>query len=150
MTSREGDKSRRIAVLFLCRHNAVRSQMAEALLRARLPERYEVASAGTSPASVHPLALQVLDEIGIPTAALRSKDLGELADRSFDVVVTVCGQDEPSCPFFPGGRQLHHAFDDPSADAGSQEELLDAFRCTRDEVDSWIRATFAGDLEGMS
>ena len=92
----------------------------------------------------------MLDEIGVPTVALRSKDVGELADRSFDVVVTVCGEGEPSCPFFPGGRQLHHALDDPSAGAGSQEELLDAFRRTRDEVDSWIQATFAGDLDGMS
>ena len=54
---REGDKGRRIAVLFVCRHNAVRSQMAEALLRARFPERYEVASAGTAPNGVHPLTL---------------------------------------------------------------------------------------------
>ncbi|MCX6101272.1 MAG: arsenate reductase ArsC, partial [Candidatus Bipolaricaulota bacterium] len=70
MTPKEGDKSDRIAVLFLCRHSAVRSQMAEALLRARFPERYEVVSAGTAPAGVHPLALRVLDEIGIPTAGL--------------------------------------------------------------------------------
>ena len=143
MKASERGGSRRIAVLFLCRHNAVRSQMAEALLRAHFPDEFEAASAGTSQASVHPLTLQVLDEIGIPTAALRSKDVGELADRSFDVVVTVCGQDEPSCPFFPGGAQLHHAFDDPSANTRSQEELVAAFRRTRDTIDAWIRVAFA-------
>ncbi len=120
--------------------------MAEALLRTRFPERYEAESAGTAPAGVHPLTLRVLDESGVSTAGLRSKGVEELGDRSFDVVVTVCGRDEPSCPFFPGGRQLHHAFSDPSAGVGSRRGLLAAFRRTRDEVDSWIRATFATDL----
>ncbi len=117
--------------------------MAEALLRARFPERYEVASAGTAPAGVHPLALRVLDEIGTPTAVLRSKGVGELVDRAFDVVVTVCGRDEPSCPFFPGGQQLHRVFNDPSMKIGSEEARVAAFRGTRDEIDSWIRDTFA-------
>jgi arsenate reductase (thioredoxin) len=132
------DRSRRIAVLFLCRHNAVRSQMAEALLRARFAERYEVVSAGSAPAGVHPLTLQVLEEIGVSTLGLRSKHVQEHIGRSFDIVVTVCGQDEPSCPFFPGGRQLHRAFADPSTVLGSQEELVTAFRRTRDEIDTWI------------
>lgn len=56
----------RRTVLFLCRHNAARSQMAEALLRARFPDRYEAASAGTAPSSIHPLTLLVLEEIGVP------------------------------------------------------------------------------------
>ncbi|MCX6092388.1 MAG: arsenate reductase ArsC [Candidatus Bipolaricaulota bacterium] len=143
MASSASGRDRRTTVLFLCRHNAVRSQMAEALLRARFPERYEAASAGTAATGVHPLTLRVLDEIGIPTAGLRSKHVRELVDRSFDVVVTVCGQDEPSCPFFPGGRHLHRAFNDPSREAGSEEARVVAFRGTRDEIDSWIRDTFA-------
>lgn len=129
-------------VLFLCRHNAVRSQMAEALLRARFPERYEAMSAGVAPAGVHPLALRVLSEAGVPTARLRSKHVQEYAGNSFDVVATVCGQDEPSCPFFPGGRHLHQAFDDPSTVSGSDEDRLAAFRRARDEIDAWIRDLF--------
>jgi len=143
MTPKEGDKRDRIAVLFLCRHNAVRSQMAEALLRARLPDRYVAASAGIAPAGVHPLAARVLEEIGVSTLGLRSKHVGEFSGRSFNVVATVCGQDELTCPFFPGGRQIHHAFDDPSAAAGSEEERLASFRRTRDEMDAWIGDTFA-------
>ena len=135
---------RRARVLFLCRHNAVRSQMAEAILRARFPDRYEAMSAGVAPAGVHPLVLRVLDELGIPTASLRSKHVEEFGGRRFDVVATVCGRDEPTCPFFPGGRQIHHAFADPSAVSGSDAARLDAFRETRDEIDAWIRETFGG------
>jgi arsenate reductase len=125
-------------VLFLCRHNAVRSQMAEALLRARFPERYEAMSAGIAPAGVHPFAVRVLGEAGIPTAHLRSKHVEELRDLRFDVVATVCGTDEPTCPFFPGGMQIHRAFVDPSVVLGSEEERLSAFRRARDEIDAWI------------
>jgi len=132
----------RRAVLFLCRHNAVRSQMAEALLRARFPNRYDVASAGTAPSAVHPLALRVLEEIDIPIRGLRSKHVEELAGQEFDIVATVCGQDEESCPFFPGGRQVHRTFSDPSAVTGTDEVRLAAFRATRDEIDAWIREAF--------
>jgi len=136
------------SVLFLCRHNAVRSQMAEALLRARSPERYEAMSAGLAPAGVHPLAVRVLSEIGIPTADLRSKHVEELRELSFDVVATVCGMGEPTCPFFPGGQQVHRAFSDPSAVLGSEEERLAAFRRTRDEIDEWVVRTFSPPPEG--
>jgi arsenate reductase len=139
-----GDPSpeERQAVLFLCRHNAVRSQIAEALLRARFPHRYEAASAGTEPAEVHPLTIRALEEIGVSTSELRSKHVEELVGRRFELVVTVCGHDEPTCPFFPGGRQIHRAFDDPSTVIGSKEHRLAAFRRVRDEIDSWIRAAF--------
>jgi arsenate reductase len=142
MTPKEGDKRDRINVLFLCRHNAVRSQMAEALLRARFPGRYDPASAGIAPSGIHPLAIAVLEEIGVSTLGLRSKHVEEYLGRSFDVVATVCGQDEPSCPFFPGGRQIHRVFSDPSSALGTDEERLAAFRETRNEIDSWIGDAF--------
>ncbi len=134
-------------VLFLCRHNAVRSQMAEGLLRARFPERYEAMSAGIAPAGVHPLALRVLGEAGIPTAHLRSKHVEELRELSFDVVATVCGVDEPTCPFFSGGQQLHRAFADPSVGECTEEDRLAAFRCVRDEIDAWLVDTFGSPSE---
>ncbi len=128
--------------LFLCRHNAVRLQMAEVLLRTRFPGRYEPASAGIAPSGIHPLAIAVLEEIGVSTLGLRPKHVEEYLGRSFDVVATVCGQDEPSCPFFPGGRQIHRVFSDPSSALGTDEERLAAFRNTRNEIDSWIGDAF--------
>ena len=142
MEPSQRDRSRRSTVLFLCRHNAVRSQMAEALLRARFPDRYEAASAGIAPSGIHLLAMAVLEEIGVSTLGLRSKHVEEYLGRSFDVVATVCGQDEPSCPFFPGGRQIHRAFRDPTSVLGTDEERLAAFRNTRNEIDSWIGDAF--------
>jgi arsenate reductase len=132
----------RRTVLFLCHHNAVRSQMAEAILRARFPHRYEAASAGTEPAEVHPLTILALQEVGVSTSELRSKHVEELVGHGFDLVVTVCGHDEPTCPFFPGGRQIHRSFDDPSTVIGSKEHRLAAFRRVRDEIDAWIREAF--------
>jgi arsenate reductase len=116
--------------------------MAEALLRARFPDQYDVASAGTAPSAVHPLALRVLEEIDIPIRGLRSKHVEEMAGREFDIVATVCGQDEPTCPFFPGGRQVHRTFSDPSTEIGSKEHRLAAFRRIRDEIDAWIGEAF--------
>ncbi len=142
MKQADRGSERRQAVLFLCHHNAVRSQMAEALLRARFPHRYEAASAGTEPAGVHPLTILALEEIGVSTSELRSKHVEELVGHGFDLIVTVCGHDEPTCPFFPGGRQIHRSFDDPSTVIGSKEHRLAAFRRVRDEIDAWIREAF--------
>lgn len=143
MEQADRSSEQRQTVLFLCRHNAVRSQMAEALLRGRFADRFEVASAGIDPTRLHPLAIRVLEEIGVSTLELRSKHVEELIGRAFDIVATVCGQDEPSCPFFPGGRQLHRAFADPSKTVGSDADRLAVFRRTRDQIDAWIRVAFA-------
>ncbi|MEW5827165.1 MAG: quinolinate synthase NadA [Candidatus Bipolaricaulota bacterium] len=129
-------------VLFLCRHNSARSILAQALLRAAFPGRFDVESAGIEPAGVHPLALEVLREAGVPILGLRSKHVQELAGQRFDWVVTVCGTDEPTCPFFPAGRQIHHPFADPSRLQGSKSEAREAFRRARDEIRQWILQTF--------
>ena len=146
MAGRKEAVDRRPAVLFLCRHNAVRSQLAEALLRARFPDRYDAASAGICPAGVHPLVLRVLEEAGVSSEGLRSKHVGELSGRSFEIVATVCGQDEPTCPFFPGGRQIHHPFADPSVGVRTEEDRLAAFRSVRDEIDAWLVGTFGAPV----
>jgi arsenate reductase len=133
-------------VLFLCTHNSSRSQMAEGLLRARGGARYAVFSAGTHPRGVHPLAIQVMREIGIDisaTAGHRAKSLDEFIEQPpMDLVVTVCDDAAEECPFFPGARrQEHWGFPDPSAVTGSEEERLAAFRSVRDAIASRI-ATF--------
>jgi arsenate reductase len=112
--------------------------MAEGLLRARGGERFAVFSAGTHPRAVHPLAIQVMREIGIDIserAGHRAKSLGEFADQPpIDLVVTVCDDAAEECPVFPGARQEHWGFPDPSAVTGSEEERLAAFRSVRDAI----------------
>jgi arsenate reductase (thioredoxin) len=102
-------------VLFLCTGNSCRSQMAEAIVNARLGEIWEAFSAGTKPAGyVHPKALAALAEIGIQHEG-RSKLADEFRGVDFDLVVTVCDSAAEECPFWLGkGKRLHHSFPDPA------------------------------------
>jgi arsenate reductase len=118
-----------IRVLFVCTHNSARSVMAEALVRKRGGDQFEVHSAGTEPSEVRPLTLQVLDEAGLPTDGLRSKSTDEFAGERFDYVITVCDTARQSCPVFPGeGKRLHWGYPDPSEATGTEEERLTVFR----------------------
>jgi len=131
-------------VLFICTHNAARSQMAEGLLRAFHGNRYEVFSAGTEPGMVSPYAIKVMAEIGFDIGAHRSKGLQEFLEQKFDYVITVCDHAKESCPYFPGGKKiLHQSFEDPSAVTGTEEEIMAGFRRVRDEIRNWIENEFS-------
>jgi len=118
-----------ISVLFVCTHNSARSIMAEALLRDKGGDAYEVVSAGTETATVRPLTLRVLEEAGLPTQGLRSKSVTEFMGRRFDYVITVCDAARQACPVFRGeGERLHWSYPDPSAAEGTDDERLEAFR----------------------
>jgi arsenate reductase len=122
--------------------------MAEALLRARGRDRYAVFSAGTHPRGMHPLAVQVMQEIGIDISAAtgyRAKSLDELKGQPpMDLVVTVCDDAAEVCPFFPAARrQEHWGFPDHSAVMGSEEERLAVFRAVRDAIATRIEAYVA-------
>jgi arsenate reductase len=109
--------------------------MAEAIVNHRLGDRWEAVSAGTRPAgSVHPLAVRVLEEIGIIHHG-RSKSMDEFMNQSFDLVVTVCDSAAEECPLWLGkGRRVHLSFPDPAAAEGSEVERLAAFRSVRDAI----------------
>jgi arsenate reductase len=117
-------------VLFLCTGNSCRSQMAEAIVNARLGEQWEAVSAGTKPAGfVHPKALEALREIGIQHEG-RSKRADEFRDVDFDLVVTVCDSAAEECPVWLGkGKRTHHSFPDPAL-----TDNMDDFRKVRDEI----------------
>ncbi len=126
-------------VLFLCIHNSARSQMAEGLMKKKYGDRIEVASAGTKPSSVHPMAVKCLKEIGIDISSNRSKSVEEFIDENIDLVVTVCDNAKESCPFFPGAKEyIHRGFQDPSEFEGPKEEHQDMFRRTRDDISEWM------------
>ena len=130
-------------VLFICTHNAARSQMADGLLRALHGNRYEVFSAGTEPGRVSPYAIRVMAEIGIDIGAHRAKSLQEFLDQEFDYVFTVCDHAKESCPYFPGGKKiLHQSFDDPSSLTGTEEEIMADFRRICHEIRSCIEDEF--------
>jgi arsenate reductase (thioredoxin) len=123
------------SVLFLCTGNSCRSQMAEAIVNARLSDDWRAFSAGTVPAGyVHPKAIQVLDEIGI-THTGESKSTDQFREMSFDLVVTVCDDAAENCPVWLGnGKRVHLGFPDPAKAEGTDEEKLAVFRSVRDAI----------------
>jgi len=126
-------------ILFICTHNSARSQIAEGYLKNRYGDRYTAYSAGTEVTHVHPLAIQVMDEIGIDISNHRSKPLLEFFDTDIDFVVTVCDGAKSVCPVFPGAKKtIHQGFTDPSSGTGPDEEKLSVFRAVRDEIMRWI------------
>jgi arsenate reductase (thioredoxin) len=131
-------------VLVLCTHNSARSQMAEGLLRALAPDRFEVASAGTEATRVHPLAIRVMSELGIDLSRHSSKTLDRFVAEPWDYVITVCDSANERCPIFPARTtRLHWSFEDPSAAVGSEAELLAVFRRVRDAIAARLRGWLA-------
>jgi arsenate reductase len=131
-------------VLFICKNNSGRSQMAEGLLRHFYGHYYEVYSAGSHPKPVNILTKQVLAEIGIDISRSESKGLEKFKGMEFDYVVTLC-EDGQICPLFIGGEKyIHHRFTDPASykDLSSKKEL---FRALRDEIRDWIQEEFPED-----
>ena len=137
-------------VLFVCVHNAARSQMAEALLRSLAGYRFEVESAGIEPGNLNPFVIEVLKEVGIDISSKKTKSVHELfkQGKKYDYVVTVC--DEASaekCPVFPGIKnRIHWSFEDPSQFKGTEEEKLAQTREVRDQIKSKIEEWLRGDV----
>jgi arsenate reductase (thioredoxin) len=130
-------------VLFICTHNSARSQMAEGYMQAKYGDRYEVFSGGTEVTCVHPMAIAVMQEIGIDIFGQRSKHIEEFFRKGIRTVVTVCDSAQIACPFFPGPHDvIHQSFPDPSVFRGTDEEVRAGFRHVRDEFISWINVTF--------
>jgi arsenate reductase len=94
-------------------------------------------SAGTRPAGfVHPLALRVLQEIGIDGSKARSKSVDEFRKQNFDLVVTVCDQASEECPLWLGaGKRFHIGFPDPAKAVGSEVDVMSTFRSVRDGIE---------------
>ena len=128
-------------VLFLCTGNSCRSQMAEAIVNARLGDQWRAFSAGTEPSGyVHPLAIKALGEIGIQHEGI-SKHTDEFRKTEFDLVITVCGDAAEKCPIWLGrGAKQHIGFDDPAEAKGSNEEKMAVFCRVRDEIAEQIPA----------
>ena len=123
----------RPSVLFVCVHNAGRSQMAAAFLTHLSDGAVEVRSAGSAPAeTVNPSAVQAMAEVGIDIAAARPKILTSQAVKESDVVVTMgCGD---ACPFYPGKRYEDWVLDDPAGKG------VEAVRPLRDEIRRRVEA----------
>jgi protein-tyrosine-phosphatase len=141
----------RLRILILCTGNSARSQIAEALLTLKGRGRFESASAGSAPAPrVHPLAIRILAEAGIPWEGKTPRGLDALQGQAWDFVITVCDRAREACPILPGTPVLAHwGMPDPAEVTGSEEARLQAFRDTLVTLSRRIDLLLALPLEKL-
>ncbi len=135
-------------ILVLCTGNSCRSQMAAGFLRQLAGERFEIASAGSRPAvEVHPLAIEVMREVGIDLSQARPQHVQPLLGRmSVQYLIVVCDSANDECPgtaFGGAAERLFWPFDDPAKLVGSADEVRAGFRRVRDQIEARIRAWLA-------
>lgn len=136
-------------ILILCTGNSCRSQMAEAFLQS-FDSRLEVDSAGSRPADrVNPHAVQVMAELDFDLSAKHPKSVTEFLGKTLDYVITVCGAARDECPVFTGqvGTRVHLGFEDPADARGTEEEILDVFRRSREEIRDCFYRFYLEELE---
>lgn len=131
---------RPIRILFVCTGNSARSQIAEGFARHSGGGRIEPHSAGMEPTRLNPNAVAVMRERGIDISHQQSKAFDEYVAWGMDYVITVCGSAHERCPVLPPEvRRLHWPLEDPARAQGTPEEVLQAFRQSRDEIEGRVR-----------
>ncbi len=129
----------KIKVLFVCTGNSCRSQMAEGWARHLKGDVIDVYSAGLMPVPVNPRAVRVMKEAGVDISKQKSKHICEVIGIDFDYVVTVCDYAKQQCPIIGSKAQvLHRNIEDPSFLEGTEDEIMAAFKKTRDEIKEFV------------
>ena len=134
-------------VLFVCIHNAGRSQIAEELLKKLAGDRFEVESAGLEPGKLNPIVVETLKEEGIDITGKQTKAVFDLVKKAdhYSYVITVCDESSAErCPIFPGlSQRLHWSFTDPSKFEGTHEEKLANTKKVKEEIrhqiEEWLQ-----------
>ncbi|MCL2687048.1 MAG: arsenate reductase ArsC [Methanobrevibacter sp.] len=125
----------KVNVLFICKNNSIRSQMAEAILNSLYNETYIAFSGGINPTNINENTVHVLKEIRIDISNKSSKNLEIFENMKFNHVITVC--DDDKCPYFLNTENyINKSFKDPKS--SSKSDNLDSFREVRDEIKNWI------------
>ena len=124
-----------IKAMFLCTGNSCRSQMAEGFARELGKGLIEPYSAGLIAAGVNPRAIAVMKEAGIDISRQKSEEINEDLLRTMDIVITLCGNAEESCPYtHPEIKRIYWPIKDPVGTIGTEEEIMREFRRARDEI----------------
>lgn len=131
-------------LLFLCTGNSCRSQMAEGWSRLLGGGDHRVESAGIEAHGKNPRAIAVMAEKGVDISGQESTVVDDAMLQRADVVVTVCGHADELCPALPPSvRKIHWPLSDPAKATGTENEVMAAFRATRDEVEARVRELLA-------
>jgi len=135
------DSATKTKILFVCTGNACRSQMAEGWARHLKSDVIEAYSAGVWPAGVSSRAIKVMAEAGVDISSHKSQHVDEFADVELDYVITLCDNARAKCPLFHGDvKYVHRAFNDPVMMIGADDQVIAAFRRTRDEIRAFVEA----------
>jgi len=127
-------------VMFLCTGNSCRSQMAEGFAREFGKGLIEPYSAGLNPASLNKRAVQVMKEIGVDISKQKSKPIDSILLSTMDIVITLCDNAAEACPWTPPEiRRIHWPLNDPAKAEGTEEEIMQEFRKTRDEIEQRVK-----------
>ena len=146
-----GEGKDKISVLFLCTGNSCRSQIAEGWARHLKGDVIEAFSAGISPARLSEMAVKVMAEAGVNISNQRAKHVGDFFGVDLDYVVTVCDNAREYCPVFPGRtKHVHRSFPDPTFFPGTRDEIMAAFRKTRDDIKALIETLPESLKEGTA
>jgi len=128
-------------ILFLCTGNSCRSQMAEGWARALGTDSLTFQSAGSEAHGKNPRAIAVMKEAGVDISGQQSTVVTQNMLAAADLVVTVCGHADEQCPVLPGQtRKIHWPLSDPARATGTEEEIMQQFRATRDEIRGRVQA----------
>jgi len=140
--------SKNINILYLCTGNSCRSQMAEGWTRQLGNDRIEVTSAGIEAHGRNPHAIAVMKELGVDISGQESTVISDEMVQAANVIVTVCDHADEQCPALPPGMQkVHWPLVDPANAVGTEKEILDQYRATRDEVETRVRGLLDGAFQ---
>ena len=137
-------------VIFLCTRNSARSQMAEAFLNHYAGDLFDAYSAGFVASEIHPMTIQVMQEVGLDLSEHYSKSIKELMGRSqWEHAIIVCRRFEKNCPSISIDARYTHRwlFDDPASVDGSPDPQLVTFRRIRDEIEDRLKLWLAETAE---
>ena len=128
-------------ILFVCVENAGRSQMAEGLSKKLLdPKEYEIRSGGIEAHGLNPRAVKVMSEIDIDISHNKSQVIDNEYINNSDLVITLCGDALDNCPVLPSNvSHQHWGLEDPAQATGTEDEIMEVFRKTRDEINNRIK-----------
>ena len=127
-------------ILYLCTGNSCRSQIAEGWTRQLGGDRVEVQSAGIEAHGKNPRAIKIMQEAGVNISSQESTIVTEDMLNLADVVVTVCGHADEQCPVLPPGvRKVHWPLTDPAQATGTETEIMNKFRATREDIEKRVR-----------
>jgi arsenate reductase (thioredoxin) len=134
-------------ILVLCTGNSCRSQIAEAYLRYFAKDKAEIYSAGIETHGVNPRAIATMEEDDIDISKHTSNNIDEYRDIDFDFVITVCDNAKEHCPFFPTkAKKFHYNFPDPAKATGTEEEIVQQFRCIRQLIKDYCKEFVTANL----